>query len=302
MQRCEYGRHSDRRVAMTRIAAMDRLSTRAWPAVRVAVGLLLVGTAGLKLAGIGVDPVPQVYVLSLPSWRLATIEVEAIVGLWLIAGLWQRAAWVCAFCLFAVLAVASAYFSWMGVSSCGCFGPLSVSPTWTLALDAALLVTLLAVHPPLREGHETRKQAIVAVIANVLAFAGSLMTIGGATLAAGEIGIAPVLAQARGERLVIDPPLVDLGERPGGFYVANIRVRNHTDHAVRLTGGTYDCACNTALALPISIPPHAEVDLPIRLAFTDFPGLREGRYQLLTDDDEEPTIGGRYTCRVVPQP
>ena len=94
---------------------------------------------------------------------------------------------------------------------------MTVAPRHTLLLDAAVLIALLFVRPRLREEPETRRQAILALAWTGLTAAGVLLTFGGATMWVVESTAAPLLARARGERIVIEPAFVDLGERQGAL-------------------------------------------------------------------------------------
>lgn len=91
--------------------------------------MLLLVTAGLKL----VDPSPDAFsgleLLSSSRWRMAAIEAEALLGLWLLTGAHPRLLWLATMFCFSLLASVSVYLGIEGQSSCGCFGArLPVSP------------------------------------------------------------------------------------------------------------------------------------------------------------------------------
>jgi hypothetical protein len=74
---------------------------------------------------------------------LIQIACEYGLALLILSGFyWQRLRWV-VLVLFAGFASYSFYLVTGGVSSCGCFGPVTVSPWWTLLLDTAIVLGLL---------------------------------------------------------------------------------------------------------------------------------------------------------------
>jgi hypothetical protein len=73
--------------------------------VRVALGLLLLAAAGLKAYGLTLDPLARPYLLSSPRLEIAAIEVEMILGLWLLSGWSVRGAWLAALAYFRALSI-----------------------------------------------------------------------------------------------------------------------------------------------------------------------------------------------------
>lgn len=84
----------------------------------------------------------------LPPFAILMLVVSEICfGLWLLSGLYApvaRRSAVGAFACFAAVNVAQLA---AGSDSCGCFGPLTVHPAYTLGLDSIALAGLLAWHP-----------------------------------------------------------------------------------------------------------------------------------------------------------
>src|SRR5262245_42290402 len=74
-----------------------------WTVVRVSLGGLLLSAASLKFAGTGIDPFPQHSALSTTNVRLLAIEIEAVLGLWLLSGFHPRLAWLISVGLFGFL-------------------------------------------------------------------------------------------------------------------------------------------------------------------------------------------------------
>lgn len=73
------------------------------------------------------------------------------------------------------------------------------------------------------------------------------------------------LAYARGERLVVDRPRVDLGVvAAGAKYPIRFRVANLGGTPVRLVGCSTSCDCTTPQDLPATIPPSSTITFDVR--------------------------------------
>lgn len=93
------------------------------------LGLLLIGAAGLKIYGLGVQPVAGIGIFSAPEFQVALIEFEIALSICLLWGARPILSWLIALITFAGFAAASLFLAAIGQSSCGCFGALvSVSP------------------------------------------------------------------------------------------------------------------------------------------------------------------------------
>jgi hypothetical protein len=142
--------------------------------MRYLVGILLVGAAGLKVIGLHMDPSAALRYSNLWLPAHAQICMEAAVGgLALTGAYWRHVRWV-ATILFAAFAVYSLVLVSSGAPSCECFGPIRVSPWWTLWIDAAVVAGLVwsnwfarATEPssPFGLGHAdaTRRERMVVV-------------------------------------------------------------------------------------------------------------------------------------------
>lgn len=75
--------------------------------VRTVLGGFLLVAAGLKAYGLAFDPFSHHSFLSSPRLMVATVEVEVLVGVWLLSGWWPRVARAVALGLFGILAFAS---------------------------------------------------------------------------------------------------------------------------------------------------------------------------------------------------
>jgi hypothetical protein len=129
-----------------RSAARSR-DGRGFRAVRIVLGLLLVTAAGLKLYGFNVGALPRAGWFATTQVQVAAAEWELVLGLWLLSGAAQYAAWLTAISTFLGFAIVSAYFGWIGVASCGCFGAIKTSPWTVFAVDVVAISALLICRP-----------------------------------------------------------------------------------------------------------------------------------------------------------
>jgi thiol-disulfide isomerase/thioredoxin len=196
---------------------------------RFACGATLLVAGGVKLYQLLTDP--GLGVLYGSRWtQTAVVEYEVILGLWVLSGIgfsWGRRIALATFVGFGCV---SLYLGLSGEASCGCFGRVTVNPWWTLALDTALALLLVAVKPradrsvaesAVTPGRSSRLPAVVGV-ASVGALAGVLMV----PIALWRPGTASASADSiAGSRFVllepeewVDKPFplaeyIDMGER-----------------------------------------------------------------------------------------
>jgi hypothetical protein len=157
---------------------------------------------------------------------LATIELIGAVVLLV----HRPGAVIWATCILAFVAFAciSGFHAWNGAPTCGCFGKLAVPPIWTLALDLAIVATLLAFPPagwPSAAGGPmwawSRGWRWVVALASVAGAASAAVSLG---FAPPEKEVAPGVIE-RGDQLVLTPakwvghplPIMDLIGRQGDF-------------------------------------------------------------------------------------
>lgn len=109
----------------------------------IAAGLVLMTAAALKAWPLmfSAQAAPML-------WMIAQVEVEWLLGLWLLSGVRLRLAWMAALLLFTVFAGVNAVKLMRGESECGCFGPLETSPWVTLLIDLAVIALLVFCRPP----------------------------------------------------------------------------------------------------------------------------------------------------------
>lgn len=251
------------------------------------LGCLLIAAASLKLYGTNVTPFAQYGRLLNPTIQFAAIEWEIVLGIWLLTGRKPLGAWLAALFTFLLFASVSFYLGAMGQNSCGCFGSLRASPWHAFAVDVAALVLLGIARPnfrALRGFSRARWRAAMLHGAGAIAIA--------AALGAGSAGLAVLifgspdaaLARLRGERISIQPRLVDIGSgQPGQTVEAKIEVVNRLDRSMLIEGGTSDCSCLAIQDLPLTLAPGEAHHVSVRIRLPDTPGYLNRKAYLWTD-------------------
>ena len=86
--------------------------------------------------------------LPIPAWVVQqSVIVEWVLGVWLLAGVYPHAVWVCSIICFSLFFGVSMIAGLSGESVCGCFGLFATSPWLTALLDASILTALFAFRP-----------------------------------------------------------------------------------------------------------------------------------------------------------
>jgi hypothetical protein len=264
---------------------------------RALAGLLLLA-AFLKANGLGFETVASRGIFSGPEFQIALVEVEIVLGIWLLSGKNPAGAWIASLLIFTGFAGASFYLGWIGQASCGCFGRVTVNPWITFALDL-IAIGALAVGPPILQidKRALAKAAVPAAFLFVGVVAFLAVLIGSSYILFGSTDAA--LAYFRGERLSIRPRLVDVGEGvPGEDRTESIDLVNRTDQSIRVVGGTSDCSCIVTKDLPISVPAGETRTISVTIHLPRAAGIFTRKAFLLTEDDHAGKIAFRVTGRI----
>lgn len=108
------------------------------------LGLLLLVTAIMKGWQLLVEPVANKDIWSNRLFLIFTVEFELALGIWLISGLFKKAAWLVTVVCFSVFSVITLYKGLSAADSCGCFGAVKVNPWITLfVVDLPVVLGLL---------------------------------------------------------------------------------------------------------------------------------------------------------------
>jgi len=276
---------------------------RLWGFVRPVVGMLLLLTAGLKLAGMGLSAVPLVGWFSLPSVQLATGVWEILLGCCLLCGAYQVGTWLAAFGTFTAFMIISAYQGWTGVAYCACFGAVNATPWWAFGLDVAVLACLLLARPSFSSLLELRRNQM-----RESGFRLGRFALAFAVLLSGVIllGVATkgtftaALANLRGETLSVQPSYVDFGViEPGQTLQQTVRVHNWTSRTVRIFGARSDGPAILTDDMPAIVAPGGSAELTVRLRVGSFSdGAFLTRAELWAEDGEIVVVPITLGCRV----
>jgi thiol-disulfide isomerase/thioredoxin len=116
--------------------------------ITVVTGLVLIVAAVLKIHQLLTEPI-----ISKGFWEswlffLIQIPLELGLGIWLVCGLFRKAAWMLAVLAFGLFIVVTLQKGLTGAESCGCFGRVKVNPWITLlAIDIPLFLLLVIFRP-----------------------------------------------------------------------------------------------------------------------------------------------------------
>jgi hypothetical protein len=282
---------------------MGGWKSRAFLAIRLFLGVLLLTAAALKIYGWSVSTVPPVGWFSTPAVQAVAVGWEILLSVWLLSGIVPLGSWLFAIVTFVLLAGISGYLGWIGQATCGCFGTINASPWHAFAVDLAALLLLLSVGPSLPTTARNEREELWQSTGLIMCF---LLGIGVMLAALMGIGLwvygSPAVAWARlqGESLTIAPEYVNCGSgKPGEQLDAMVRVNNWTDDPVLIYGGTSDCSCVTTIGLPLTIPPNGTQEIPLRLRVPQSkPGMFTRHAELVTDCKQKRTIELRIGCTV----
>lgn len=99
------------------------------------------------------------------------------------------------------------------------------------------------------------------------------------------------LAFLRDEPLTIEPAVLDVGRgNLGEERRVQIRVKNHTDRSIYITGGNATCKCITTEGLPITVPARGARMLWIKVMFLGRTGAFQQRFELYVNDESVSVI------------
>lgn len=276
--------------------------------IRLPIGVILLAAAGLKAYGLVYDPVSQDSFLASPRLATAAIEMETLVGLWLLSGWWERAARFAALGFFAILAGVSFYLALIGQGSCGCLGPFTVKPWIIFSFDIAVIACCaIGSVRHVESSHEQRPEKVRQSAFRELLRAGAgavaiLALVCGAGLAAfGDMTEA--LVWLRGESISVEPTIVKIGD---GIIdetrTFTLRLKNHKDRPVWIIGGTNTGWCKTSHNLPICIPPHESKNIEIKMMFRGKNGCFQQPFRLYSNTEKQSVITCWYAGCVIAQP
>jgi len=116
--------------------------------VTAVAGLVLIIASALKIEQLLTVPIISTGFWESWEFFLIQIPLELGLGIWLLCGLFKKAAWLAAVISFALFIAVTLQKALAGYESCGCFGRVDVNPWITLtAVDVSLFLGLLIFRP-----------------------------------------------------------------------------------------------------------------------------------------------------------
>jgi len=180
--------------------------------VRISLGLLLLSATTFKAHALWTGTGQPIPLLESGRAQLIVIEVEALLGLWLLAGLYARVLRWVSLLFFAILSVTSLYLALIGESSCGCFGRIRLNPWLTFSVDVIAAAALVYWKIPARCRESIAPSYTPAFRAIVGASVFLLLIVGEFLVAFDNPWSA--LARLRGEGLLVEPAVRTRGALP----------------------------------------------------------------------------------------
>jgi hypothetical protein len=253
-------------------------SIRKWngfTAVRLFLGILLLVAAGLKLADDSLGATGGFDLLTSPLLRLTFVEVEALLGVWLLLGLIPRVLWFVSLIFFSMLASANLYLGMEGRPTCGCFGTkIPLNPWYSFALDLATLAALAFGSPSRGTGKDNHSyrddlagiRRLLFWLRWPLAFA---VLAGAGTVLSGVavFGSLPAFkAYLQGHALAVDSAFTSVGPvLPMGRYPVSFEITNIRSQVVTIVGAEANCRCVVVDELPLQLEPGEKRVLTLTL-------------------------------------
>jgi hypothetical protein len=116
--------------------------------VTAVTGLILIIAAVLKIHQLLTEPIISKGFWESWEFFLIQIPLELGLGIWLVCGLFRKAAWLLAVLAFGLFIAVTLQKGLTGAESCGCFGRIKVNPWITLSvIDIPIFLGLVIFHP-----------------------------------------------------------------------------------------------------------------------------------------------------------
>ncbi len=259
------------------------------------LGALLLTAAALKGWQLLTEPLPNTDIWSYRPLLILAVELELALAIWLLSGLFKKAAWLAALLCFCAFSAITAYKALKGAASCGSFGSVQVNPWITLfAIDLPAVIALVVFRPNHLQSQLVKHNqppfatvAIIALFVNILA--GVAM-----------ISCEPAVLTAQGEsvgnsKFVVLEPQKWIGKSPPilEYVQINNDLANGKWIAVLYYHGCSDCQELMPKVKSLVCNPTGHAD-DVNLAFIEVPPYRDNRSE--SDPHNQFTYGRLSKC------
>ncbi len=211
--------------------------------VAIIFGVLFLIAGYLKAHQVSMIMAVPTGLWSSPLLRLAQVEFEYGLGLWLLSGLFPKMAHRAATGCFAVFSCFLLYKVIRGETTCGCFGAIEFLPAVALVFDILAVGVLLTIRP-------TAKQSVVVSLP-LLRYA-----LAGMLFVCINIPMSLALYRNGAPPLVPSAPLIQLGKlEAGGKREETVWLLNSGNGEVEVERIEASCDCLTVLLDCVHVPP-----------------------------------------------
>ena len=278
-----------------------------WRVLQLVLATVFFITAFLKWRAF-VASVPSTILEVAPQLEWGLIQFEIFLAIWLISGLATSLVWWVLLTAFASFAGSGIYQVWIGQSSCGCFGELSINPIWVVTFDLGVLLLLSYISPQEMLGTGSETTFIATGQSKLKRYGVLFVTMIGIVAGIFIMASAPTLTNIistysspslTGQYLVTKPVVSSIGvSKPGQWVEFTLQVNNRSNEAIKLIGAINDCQCVAGPDLPSEIPPGAGKNIRFRVKIGDTLGRRDGRIWIRTNHPQQPFLLCRWRGHV----
>jgi len=139
-----------------------KMMKRATTVTMRVLGIILAAAAVLKGWQLLTEPTAEKDLWTSRALLIFTVEFEIALSIWLLSGLFKRAAWLAALLCFSAFSAVTFYKAVSGAESCGCFGSVHVNPWITLfAVDLPAVLALAVFRPKVNLPKLTSAKAVI---------------------------------------------------------------------------------------------------------------------------------------------
>lgn len=220
-----------------------------------------------------------------PFVQFGVIQIEFLLGGWLVSGFRPSGSVVLASLVFATFAVVSFFFGVTGQSSCGCFGQVDINPWFVFTFDVVVLMGLIFLLYRGNVVEGLRPAGIVltcCLLVNLVLCCFVYAWFGSPSRA---------LAELRGQVVSVHEIPVSFGEgRTGELLSAPVTLHNLSSRPIRIIAGTSDCSCLATNDLPVTIPAGGSTTLSVDVILNGNSGVMSRTITLVTDASEQPLV------------
>ncbi|MFO0810888.1 MAG: hypothetical protein U0746_19845 [Gemmataceae bacterium] len=263
---------------------------------------MLVAAAGFKLYGQIVGLPADGLFFDYPRVQTATIELELILGLWVLSGRGWCMAWPLTLATFFAFAVVSGVRLASGRLTCGCLGRWDIHPGAMLAVDVTIGLILIAGRPRVWWAGINGGEFQQAARRGIGLAAGGMIAVACAVAAISVSGrsTARMVEFLFEDGIVVEPRVTTLADAlPGERRSLSVTLRNTSDRDIRIVGGRSSCSCAVTEGLPVVVPASESRQIPVQIRLARVPGVYRQVIEFYMNDGSLAPARAAIETRVV---